>query len=271
MPEGDTVHKLAQALAPDLCGCTLESATVRGRSLAVLAGRAVVAVESRGKHLFVVFDDGIALRSHLGLFGSWHRYRAGEPWLKPPHQASLVLRTAGRVFVCFNAREVELLTAQRLRAWDLQGRLGPDLTRENPDPGLLVRRAQALLPPETRLVDVLLDQRVACGIGNVYKSEVLFLTRRPPLLRMADLRSDDWSDLYDTAARLLRANLGRGPRVTREIQDGRGPLWVYGRAGLPCFACGGPLRRERLGLNPRSTYWCPVCQAGSSGPAIHTR
>jgi endonuclease VIII len=262
MPEGDTVYKLAQALAPELCGCVLDAAAVRGRALERLAGRTVAAVYSRGKHLFVVFDDGLALRSHLGLYGSWHRYRADEPWLKPRRQASVVLRTGGRVYVCFNAREVELLAAHGWRARDVQRRLGPDLTREDPDPGLLRARAEGLLSAQTWLVDLLLDQRVACGIGNVYKSEILFLTRRAPLMRIADLSPGDWSALYGTAARLLRANLGGGGRVTREVSDGRGPLWVYGRAGLPCLDCGGAVRRERLGLNPRSTYWCPACQAG---------
>ena len=186
MPEGDTVHKLARALAPDLCGRTLDGVAVRGRDLAGLAGRAVLAVESQGKHLFVALDHGMCLRSHLGLYGTWHRYRPGEPWLKPARQASLVLRTPERVFVCFNAREVELLRTDGFRARDRHNRLGPDLTREDPDPEGLRRRALELLPSETPVVDLLLDQRVASGIGNVYKSEVLFLTRRSPLLRMAD-------------------------------------------------------------------------------------
>ena len=263
MPEGDTVYRLAKALAPDLCGYTLDGVAVRGRDLAGLAGRAVVAVESRGKHLFVALDDGTCLRSHLGLFGSWHRYRPGEPWLKPARQASLVLRTPERVFVCFNAREVELLRTDGFRARDRHHRLGPDLIREDPSPESLRSRAQGLLSGEGLVVDLLLDQRVASGIGNVYKSEVLFLTRRSPLLRMADLATDDWSDLYGTAARLLRANLGGGSRITRDIQDGRGRLWVYGRAGLGCFECGRAIVRERLGRNPRSTYWCPACQSVS--------
>jgi endonuclease VIII len=266
MPEGDTVHTLARALAPDLCGRILDGVAVRGRDLAGLAGRAVLAVESQGKHLFVALDHGMCLRSHLGLYGTWHRYRPGEPWLKPARQASLVLRTPERVFVCFNAREVELLRTDGFLARDRHNRLGPDLTREDTDPERLRRRASELLSSETPVVDLLLDQRVASGIGNVYKSEVLFLTRRSPLLRMVDLATGDWSDLYGTAARLLRANLGGGPRITRDIQGGRGRLWVYGRAGLGCFKCGGAILRERIGRNPRSTYWCPVCQAGRPAP-----
>jgi endonuclease VIII len=262
MPEGDTVRKLATALAPELCGRVLGSVQLRGRDLPQLVGLAVVAIETKGKLLSILLDQGLCLHSHLGLYGSWHRYRADEPWLKPVRQASLVLRTGDRVFVCFNAREVELLRTQGFRNLDRQRRLGPDLTRDDPRPESLYRRALDLLPQRTPVVDLLLDQRVACGIGNIYKSEVLFIARRSPFLRMDDLEPGDWSELYGTAGRLLRANLGSGPRVTREVQDGRGTLWVYGRAGLPCLVCGAGVRRERIGVNPRSTYWCPVCQTG---------
>lgn len=265
MPEGDTVHKLALALAPDLCGRTLDRVQVRGRDLTELAGRAVVSVESLGKHLFFALDNGLSLRSHLGLYGSWHRYRAGEVWLKPARQASLVLRAGDRLWVCFNAREVELDFAAGFRARARRARLGPDLTREDPPPEDLARRALGLLPAAAWVTDLLLDQRVASGIGNVYKSEVLFMTRRSPLLRLADLGPADWSALYGTAARLLRANLAGGPRITRPGADGRGTLWVYRRAGLGCFACGQPVQRAPLGRNPRSTYWCPVCQPHAHG------
>jgi endonuclease VIII len=164
------------------------------------------------------------------------------------------------VYVCFNAKDVELMRSAGFESRDQRRRLGPDLTREAPEAERIRGRALALNPPDLPLVDLLLDQRIACGIGNVYKSEVLFLTRRPPLLHLEALSPQDFADLYGTAARLLRRNLAGGPRITREIPDGRGPLWVYGRAGLRCLVCETPVRRERLGRNPRSTYWCPGCQ-----------
>ena len=260
MPEGDTVHIVASLIGPVLRDRVLSGARVRGRDWQRLRGRRVTEVTSKGKHLYIALDDGNCLRSHLGLFGSWHRYRDGEPWLKPERQASLALAVDGWVYVCFNAREVELAPCEAFSARDQRARLGPDLARGNPDPVLVHRRALELLPADTPVVDLLLDQRAACGIGNVYKSETLFITRRSPLLRLADLGPEDIADLYLTAARLIQRNLGGGPRVTREVQDGRGILWVYGRAGLPCLVCGTPVQRERLGRNPRSTYWCPDCQ-----------
>jgi len=265
MPEGDTVHTLARFLGGALSGHRLTHVQIWGRPREDLAGQRVRGVRSLGKHLYVDLEGGLCLRSHLGLYGSWHRYRLRDTWKKPRHQADLVLETEGWVYVCFNSRDLELMGASGFASCDQRGRLGPDLTRETPEADLLRARALALNPPETPLVDLLLDQRVACGIGNVYKSEVLFLGRRPPLQPLGELTSADFSELYGTAARLLRRNLGGGPRITREVPDGRGPLWVYGRAGLPCLVCGTLVRRDRLGRNPRWTYWCPVCQ--SSGPA----
>jgi len=267
MPEGDTVHTIAAVLGHWLTGRRLDAVWVRGQLLSELTTRQVVAVTSRGKHLFIDLDDGQRLRSHLGLYGAWHHYNCAEPWQKPRHQASLVLEAEGRVYVCFNAREIERMRTQGFRDLDLRRHLGPDLTREAFDPGLLWDRTLALLPRDTPIVDLLLDQRVAAGIGNVYKSEVLFVTRRSPLLRLDDLSYADFGTLYRTAGDLLNGNLSGGPRRTRPSGAGQDRLWVYGRAGQPCLCCGTPVRRDRLGRSPRSTHWCPVCQgsAHSSG------
>lgn len=260
MPEGDTVYTLARTLGPCLTGQRLDGVRLQRRDLPQLCGRRVLGVASLGKHLFIDLDDGHRLRSHLGLYGSWHGYGRDEPWQKPPGQASLVLQCAERVYVCFNAREVELMRSQGLRSLDLSRHLGPDLIREHRDPDQLWDRARELLPGDTPVVDLLLDQRVAAGIGNVYKSEVLFLARRSPFLRLLDLRPSDVTQLYNIAARLLNQNLQGGPRRTRPADDRQGRLWVYGRAARPCLTCGTPIRRATLGRAPRSTYWCPACQ-----------
>jgi endonuclease VIII len=265
MPEGDTVHQLADFLGTALGGRMLARVWIRGQIRPDLSGQRVRGVASTGKHLYVELEGGVCLRSHLGLYGSWHRYRPRQTWQRPERQAALVFETDDWIFVCFNAKEVEVLSDLGFELRDQRGRLGPDLTREIPGAERLRARALTLIPPEAPVVDVLLDQRVACGIGNVYKSEVLFIARRSPLLSLGDLTPEDFAELYLTAARLLRCNLGGGPRITRPIADGRGPLWVYGRRGLPCLVCGAPVRRGRLGRNPRSTYWCPVCQVSSAG------
>jgi endonuclease VIII len=260
LPEGDTVHKLAAALRIRLCGRITRRLELKRLDASALVGRKVSDVSSHGKHLFLELDNGLVLRSHLGMYGAWHQYLPTEAWRKPVWQASIVLEVDQRVFVCFNAKEVEILPAQGYRLLDASRRLGPDLIQDHLAPDVLVGRARALLGPDAPLVDLLLDQRVAAGIGNVYKSEVLFLERQPPLAPLAATPSPAIIALFRTAAELLRRNLQGGPRVTRPPDDGRGRLWVYGRAALPCLRCGAEIQRGTMGANRRITYWCPACQ-----------
>jgi len=261
MPEGDTLHKLALFLHQHLAGQPIQSLRLHpsfGRSLGPAR---VERVEAQGKQLDIVLADGWVLRSHLGLYGSWHRYRPGEPWQRPRRQASILLRAADWDYVCFNAKWARWLERDGFRLRDQRHRLGGDLISEPLDAAALLERARQLLPPATLMVDVLLDQRLAAGIGNVYKSELLFLRRHAPVTTLGALSDQALLALYQQAVELLRANLGGGPRQTRFAPDRRGRLWVYGRRDLPCLRCGTPIRRAILGAQPRSTYWCERCQA----------
>jgi endonuclease-8 len=261
MPEGDTIHKVAAYLDAALRGCAVTAVRLHPAFGPSAGPRRVARVASEGKHLFVTFDDGTELRSHLGMYGAWHTYPRGADWRKPRRQASLVISTDRQNFVCFNAKEVQWLRLHGFRRADQGARLGADLIRDGLEPRELLGRIRRFCPPQTLLVDLLLDQRIAAGIGNVYKCEVLFLEGRlPPERRVQDLDDDALLALYRRAAALLGENLGGGPRRTRFAADDGGGLWVYGRAGLPCRRCGAPVRRAKLGVLPRSTYWCERCQ-----------
>lgn len=280
MPEGDTIHKLAGAIRPRLVGQAIRRAWVRaeprgtfkrlGMSAALaanaapddagLVGHCIDEVYAQGKHLFFQLSHGVLIRSHLGMYGDWHRYHPDERWKKPEWQVSLALWTDQDVFVCFNAKEVDLLKPTTIRHANFRNRLGPDLLGPDVDLELAIRRARELLDVEAPLVDVLLDQRVACGIGNVYKSEVLFIERQHPLRTLGDTTDGTLQSLYACARDLLRRNLGGGRRVTRFVSDGRGALWVYGRRGQACFRCGIEIQATRLGHDLRATSWCPACQ-----------
>ena len=271
MPEGDTIHKLAAFMAPRLEGRELVSVAFRDRvDEPRFEGCRVQVVEARGKHLLIRLDDERIIRSHLGMHGSWHVYTADAPtsdWQRPREQASLVLATEESQFVCFNARDIEVFGTRSVRERIVRSRLGPDLIVDDVAPGVLARRALEFADMDTLIVDTLLDQRVAAGIGNVYKSEVLFLERLPVDLPTAEAGPDRIESCYRRATELLRQNLGGGPRVTRKAGDkagdSRGKLWVYGRAGLPCHDCGRPIRSKRLGRHHRGTWWCPGCQQNS--------
>jgi len=261
MPEGDTIHKIATFLAPRLIGrVLLRVAMADAAAVQKCTGRRVQDVIARGKHLFIELDNHTALRSHLGMYGSWHFYAPDETWRKPHSWASLVVTTANEVYVCFNAKEIELVEQTGVRERVLKARLGPDLISDDIETNAIARRARELLEGDLLLVDALLDQRVACGIGNVYKSEVLFIEGWSPLTRLDQLADTEIARCFLTAAGLLKRNLGGGRRVTRFDIDGLGGLWVYGRTGQPCLRCDGRIESARLGRHHRSTYWCGACQ-----------
>lgn len=265
MPEGDTIFKLAEYLGPALTGRVLGDGSRVSMSHAELAGQRVGAVFAHGKHLFIEIGDVCVLRNHLGMWGSWHGYRPDEAWHRPARRASIVLDVVDRVYVCFNAREVELLRSRGVRQRILGRYLGPDLLATSPAFESMPQRARQRLDGATPLADVLLDQRVATGIGNVYKSEVLYVTRQHPQTRL-DATDDATLDaIYRAAADLLAANVHGGPRITRRANDEAGILWVYGRTAQPCLSCDTPIVSARVGRRQRSTFWCPRCQPAATG------
>lgn len=257
MPEGDTITRTARNLQTALAGHQLTRLDLtRQRGAKPPPGTEIVAVEARGKHLLVHFADGRALHTHLQMHGSWHLYRSGEPWRRSRAQARAVLEVDdGTVAVCFAAPTVELLDRGRLRpaAAGLDS-LGPDLCRAEVSFDEILRRL-ARLDPSVEIAPALLDQRVAAGIGNVYKSEVCFACRVEPGTPIGALDAATRRTLYERASALLQANVGRTRRVTVT-----GGLAVYGRAGEACRRCGTRIRRRRQGTPTRSTYWCPTCQ-----------
>ena len=112
--------------------------------------------------------------------------------------------------------------------------------------------------PSTTIAEVLLDQRVACGVGNVFRSEVLWACAIHPLAPVGSLSDDDRVQVVNAAARMLRANLDSSRRVT--APELRGGLAVYGRCGQRCARCGDTVRVDRIGEHQRLLYWCPGCQ-----------
>ena len=265
MPEGDTIYRTAEVLRAALRDRKITGARAQPRpglrrvpDLSRLVGATVSSVEARGKHLLIGFDNGLTMRSHLRMSGSWHRYRPGERWRRPAHEASAILETAQAVAVAFNTPVVELLTDADLRRSRSLNELGPDLLGTTFDADEALSRLRDRAAEE--LANALLDQRAAAGIGNVYKSEVSFLEGLDPWASVAEFTDDELRAALRTARRLLRANTGGGARVTTGSPVRGGGLWVYGRAGRPCRRCGTSIEVKRQGELARLTYWCPRCQ-----------
>jgi endonuclease-8 len=202
--------------------------------------------------------DNLIIHTHLRMTGSWHVYRPGEAWRKPARLAKVVLHTHEFVTPCFSAPVVELLTEWQARRHPELVGLGPDAITEEFD--LEEALARLRRRPDVEIGVALMNQRLVAGVGNVYKSEVLFLQRVSPFRKIAELDEGTLTALIAEAHRLLRLNRDRGARRTlfglREEQR----LWVYGRSGEPCRACGETIRMRRQGLDGRSTYYCSRCQ-----------
>jgi len=262
MPEGDTIFRTATTLRHALAGKPLVGfQTPRLRVRPPAPGTPVRSVEARGKHLLIAFGDGRVLHTHMRMSGSWHVYRPGERWWRSRVHARAILETADAVAVCFSAPVVELLDEREVGTHPQLSALGPDLCSPDADLDEAVRRMD-LLPPETQIGVALLDQRVACGVGNVYKSETLFAVRIDPFARIADLGATTRRELLAKASELLRRNLDGRPRTTWE-----GGLAVYDRAGRPCPRCGTGIGSRRQGEDARTTFWCPSCQPSRSEEA----
>jgi endonuclease-8 len=267
VPEGDTIHRVANRLRPALLGqplVRLEAPRARGLLRRPAAGTEVVGVEAVGKHLLIRFAEGTTLRTHLRMTGSWHLYRTGERWQKGAHLMRALVEVPGWVAVCFAAPVVEL--EHDATGGPQVAHLGPDLTRADLTDAQLdecVERMATIPAASDEIGAVLLDQRVACGVGNVYKSEVLWACKVDPFASVAELDEPTRRRLLETANRQLRANVGTaGGRVT----FGTG-VAVYGRRGRPCPRCGAPVRMQRQGEQARSTYWCPTCQTNGGSTA----
>lgn len=277
MPEGDTLHRAAARLAPVLSGRPLErfeAPRLAGERPRLDAGLTVDSVEAVGKHLLIAFSDGLVLRTHLGMTGSWHLYRTGERWRKPRHLLRALVGVDGWDAPCFSAPTVQTYRPGVADALggvrDPIGHLGPDLCTPDVDIDEALARFEAVLDPEVAIGVALLDQRVASGIGNVYKSEVLHRERVDPFLPWPSVPVETRRRLFTSANRLLLANLSTTRRTT--VAGPAGSVAVYRRARRPCPRCGTPIRMQYQGEQRRSTYWCPRCQApGADGTATGPR
>jgi endonuclease-8 len=273
--------------------------------VAPIAGRTIDRVEAAGKHVLMTFSPpplarhsgasdgavaprppaaakaeatdaavdepgslagGLVLRTHMRMNGSWHIYRPGEKWQMPARAMRILIETRDWVAVAFNVHVAEFVRATDLARHRPLATLGPDLLGDfDPDRALALIRAGG-----SRAVhEVLLDQRVMAGIGNVYKSEILFLSRIHPDTDAAAVTDEGWRELMTLAQSLLRANVAdgasgiityRGLRRTTGRMNPEDRLWIYSRGGRPCRRCGTPIASRKDGDAARVTYWCPSCQ-----------
>ncbi|HVM09965.1 MAG TPA: DNA-formamidopyrimidine glycosylase family protein [Acidimicrobiales bacterium] len=244
MPEGDTIFRAASVLRRWIGG-----RRITGGSIERLVGETVEEVEAKAKHLLIRCTGNLTLHTHMKMTGSWHVYSAGERWRRPRSEARAVLECGDRLAVCFNAPVVELIDRRSEVLHPSISRLGPDVLKPPIDVAEVRRRARAT-DPQRPIADVLLDQAIVSGIGNIWRAETLFVERVDPATPVREVSDETLDALVATAARLMTASVS----TTRPQEP-----WVYGRRNRPCKRCRTPVRSARF-ENGRSVYWCPNCQ-----------
>jgi endonuclease VIII len=266
MPEGDTVWLAAKRMHDALAGRVLTLTDFRVPALATvdLTGREVLEVVPRGKHLLTRVEGGLTVHTHFMLTGSWRIIPAGARWSGgPAHEIRAVLGNVEHVALGYRLPVLEVLPTATES--DAVGHLGPDLLGPDWDEAEALRRLEST--PQRPIGEALLDQRNLAGIGNLYKTEALFLSGITPWTAVEDVR--DLPALIRRARRLMTANRDHDPQTTtgnlRRGQD----HWVFERTDRACRRCGGRIRRAMQGAPPtdRWCYWCPACQSGPA-PAV---
>ena len=280
MPEGDTIFRTARTLTRALGGKPITAfrstypKLTRFHDDAPLTGRLVEAVESRGKWLLIHFSGGATLATQMLMNGSWHIYRHGQQWQRTHADMRILIENSEYVAVGFRVPVAEIHTEHSLARNPRIPRPEIDVLSPEFDAAEAMRRV--LAHPHEALADVLLRQEVMAGVGNVFKSEICFVTGAHPYCTVSALGLEGVQAVVDAARRLVRANIledsgdsivtyrGLGRRTTH-ASDPAASLWVYGRAGQPCRRCAAPIRRRIQGPDARVTFWCPCCQPVPDG------
>ncbi|MFF2202073.1 Fpg/Nei family DNA glycosylase [Streptomyces sp. NPDC058145] len=267
MPEGHTIHRLAQDYAERFQGTTPRVTSPQGKfsdAADLLDGALLTGTEAHGKHLFLRFRDTDWVHIHLGLFG---KVAFGPAPAPPPTDTVRLRLAADTAYVDLRGPTTcALITDAEKRA--VHDRLGPDPLRTDADPGAAYRRISR---SRTTVAALLMDQKVIAGVGNVYRAEVLFRHGIDPYRAGRDLTPAEWEAIWADLVALMREGvrdnridtvrpehtpeaMGRPPRV----DDHGGEVYVYRRATQPCLICGTGIRTA--GLAARNLFWCPTCQ-----------
>jgi endonuclease VIII len=257
MPEGDTIHHAANRIRPVLAGrvpeeiATMHPRFGRDRWPERLAGRRVDAVDAHGKNLFIRFEGGLVIYSHLRMTGWWGVFGTGERWRRSPKRAWLRLRADGRDVVQFDGPILELMTASRARFDQRLAALGPDVLAPEFDAERFLRRLRQD-DPTRPIGDALLEQRNVAGLGTIWRTEGCFAAHLDPWRATKDVSNEEAMAVIEAVR----------PRMARSAAEGFNPreTRIYGKPGQPCPRCGTAIASRGQGDNNRRTYWCPGCQ-----------
>ena len=265
MPEGHTLHRIAQEQTRWLVGGPVAMSSPQGRfatGAELLTGRVLDKIEAYGKHLFYAFDGVQLLHVHLGLYG---KFTVGQGPPPEPRGALRLRMTAGEHWLDLRGPTAcEVMEPYERDA--VLARLGPDplRPRADPEPGWL-----RISKSRRAVGDLLMDQKVLAGIGNVYRAELLYRAGLSPFRPGTELDRETWEPMWTDLRTLMQAGVRSGRIVTTEREDRErrsgtarrsDAHYVYRRQGLPCRRCGTEVRTQVM--VGRNLFWCPTCQPG---------
>ena len=213
-------------------------------------GRTIEELRVENRSIEIIWDDGLALKTEMKFRGSWRIFHDGEKWSKTKKSAQVIIGVDQLSVVCFGAREIEAYHDFDLRRHPMLGRLGPELADPRVDLNDCVDRLMNYENPDETIADVLLDQRVMRGIGNVHRCELLWACELHPWAKVSALSVDECLELVSLAAGVLRGN---SLLASTELA-------VYGKHGKICSRCSGQVRVTHHGEANRVLYWCVDCQ-----------
>ncbi|MEU9291411.1 DNA-formamidopyrimidine glycosylase family protein [Streptomyces sp. NPDC048275] len=268
MPEGHTIHRLAEDYAARFGGTPTRVTSPQGKfadAATLLDGAALDHTEAHGKHLFLAFRGATDwIHIHLGLFG---KVNFGDAPAPPPTETVRLRLANPTSYVDLRGPTTcALITDDEKQA--IHDRLGPDPLRPDADPSAAYHRVSR---SRTTIAALLMDQKIIAGVGNVYRAEVLFRHGIDPYRVGKEITPKEWDAIWADLVALMREGvrnnridtvrlehtpeaMGRPPRV----DDHGGEVYVYRRANQPCHICGGEIRTA--GLAARNLFWCPTCQ-----------
>jgi len=269
MPEGDNLFMAAKQLDAVLAGrmVTRFDSPLPGLKDKEVEGHRVTRVSARGKNVVIEFDDGRAFLSHLRMQGAWFAREKAEmserrlertaravKW--DDEETTLIIETESSVAVLTRGAVAVLATREKIER--RLSSLGPDLLSPDYDQAEVMDRLRE--HPDTTIAEALMLQSIVAGIGNVYKSEILFLEKVSPFLKVDELDDATLERLLKRGRDLMRRNLQRGARRTTFGTFAGQNSYVYNRSGEHCLKCDTKVRMLRQGNLQRSTYFCPECQ-----------
>ena len=268
MPEGHTLHRLARQHQRRFGRGPVIVSSPQGRfadGAAAVSGGVLKKATAWGKHLFHHYDCGRAVHVHLGLYGTFTEWPLLENGEQPLPVGQVRMRMLGAEYGTDLRGPTVCEVIETPEIADVVARLGPDPLRADSDPALAWQRIAKSRRPIGAL---LMDQGVIAGIGNVYRSELLFRHRIDPLRPGTAIIADEFHAMWGDLVALMKVGVRRGSIVVVRPEHYHGApsyrprrprTYVYRRAGDPCLVCGTEIRTTVL--EGRNLFWCPTCQS----------